>query len=344
MPSRTASAGEASNLKPDHEVVFYPSLAFPVDGGKKWRCEIHGRVFKPDQRRILLGVLQRGLRLGRKLTASEIELFKERARLFMVDNKRGRKVLVRLADQVVTLSRSKANGHFSGSVVLARELLNPIEGARLKFEAILSDEDERTFTGEVSVCSETGVTVISDIDDTIRITQVRDRRANFCRTFLRPFEAVPGMAEVYRRWAGRYDARFCYVSASPWQLFSPLREFVAAHEFPTGAFFLRNFRWKDRSLLNVLASPRKYKIGIIERLLKTFSTRTFVLVGDTGERDPEIYAEMARRFPGQILRVFLRDVTGEPGESARYRKLFGSLQGTAWTLFRDPAEISDIRF
>ncbi len=333
-----------SDLKSNHEVVFYPSMAFPVNGGSQWACEIHGRVYRADKRRILLALLRllrRGLRPGSKLSAGELRLFKQRARLFMVDNKRGRMISIRLGDQVFTVGRTKANGHFSKTIMLPHELIRSIQSPGLWFEAILAREDDRVFKGEIKICPQVGLTVISDIDDTIRITEVRDRRANLRRTFLQPFEAVAGMAEIYRQWAARYDAQFCYVSASPWQLFSPLSDFLAAEGFPSGTFYFRHFRWKDRSLLNVLASPRKYKITVIEKLLNAFPKRQIVLVGDTGEKDPEIYADLARRYPQQIVRVFLREVTGEPAECPRYLALFGDLPRAMWTIFRDPADICE---
>ena len=345
MTQSQASHGSGvSNLKASDEVVFYPSLAVPIEDGKKWECEIRGRIYRPDKRRILLGMIRRGLRLRHKLTAAELEQFKERALLFMVDNKRGRKVLVRLADQVFALGKSKPNGHFSGTIILPREKVQTINAARLTFEAILSGHDQRIFQGELAVWADTGLTIISDIDDTIRITQVRDRRANLARTFLRPFEPVPGMAEAYRTWATSYGANFCYVSASPWQLFSPLSEFITTNCFPDGTFYLRNFRWKDRSLFSVLASPRKYKMAVIEKLFESFPARQFVLVGDTGEKDPEIYADLATRFPKQVRKILLRDVTGERAESGRYQELFGALPELGWEIFSDPSEIMRVRF
>ena len=184
-----------------------------------------------------------------------------------------------------------------------------------------------------------GVSVISDIDDTIKITEVRNRTATLRNTFLREFQPVPGMADVYRSIARSNQATFHYVSASPWQLYEPLAEFVRAKSFPAGTFELKQFRWKDRSALDLFASPEKFKPGVIEPLLKQFPKRKFILIGDSGERDPEIYGVLARKFPNQIIHIYVRDVTNEPRDSLRYRKAFRDVPDSKWQSFRDPGEI-----
>ena len=148
-------------------------------------------------------------------------------------------------------------------------------------------------------------------------------------------------SETYRAWAEKSGAQFCYISASPWQLFPPLTEFVNLNGFPTAAFYLKKFRWKDQSFLSLFESPDKYKPAVIEPLLKQFPRRQFVLVGDAGERDPEIYANLARRYPQQVVRILIRDVTGEPADSERYQAAFRGLPPRLWQVFRAPAEIVD---
>ena len=93
--------------------------------------------------------------------------------------------------------------------------------------------DTRRFTGRVQLVEPQGRSVISDIDDTIKITGVGDPQAMLANTFLRPLRPVPGMATLYRQWADR-GAVFHYVSASPWQLYAPLADFLAAEQFPAG--------------------------------------------------------------------------------------------------------------
>src|SRR5258706_32177 len=109
--------------------------------------------------------------------------------------------------------------------------------------------------------------------DCIKITEVRDRNDMLRNTFLEPFKPVPGMSQVYRAWAERTQAQFDYVSASPWQLFLPLSEFVRSNGFPAGTFYLKNFRLKDKSFRSLFQDPEKYKPAVIEPLLKQFPNR-----------------------------------------------------------------------
>ena len=73
-----------------------------------------------------------------------------------------------------------------------------------------------------------------------------------------------------------------------------------------------------------------------------FPQRHFVLVGDSGERDPETYGTLARKYPKQVIRILIRDVTGTTADATRYKKAFHDLPGGHWQIFREPAEISPI--
>jgi phosphatidate phosphatase APP1 len=104
---------------------------------------------------------------------------------------------------------------------------------------------------------------------------------------------------------------------------------------------MKEFRVKDRNVLELFASPERYKPGVIEPLLRKFPKRQFVLVGDSGEKDPEIYGALARKHPDQIQRIFIRDVTGESAEASRYQRAFAHLPRDLWQVFKDPVQISN---
>ncbi len=87
--------------------------------------------------------------------------------------------------------------------------------------------------------------------------------------------------------------------------------------------------------------PDKYKLGILRPILKRFVERRFVLVGDSGEMDPEIYGELARQFPRQVERIFIREVRGDTPGSDRYTKAFHGLDPGLWKIFIKPSEIQD---
>jgi phosphatidate phosphatase APP1 len=188
-----------------------------------------------------------------------------------------------------------------------------------------------------------GVSVLSDIDDTVKVSEVRDTRALLERTFLRAFEPVDGAAARYRAWE-RAGATFHYVSASPWQLHAPLAGFLAEAGFPRGTLHLREFRLKDRSALSMFDDAEAVKRPQLEALLESFPERRVVLVGDSGERDPETYGALARAHPGRVLLVAIRDVTGEPRTDPRYEEAFRDLPDALWVLFTHPDGIPPLAF
>jgi hypothetical protein len=338
----TATAkSPTSDLRRDEEIVFFPTLAHRAPGGSGWECEIRGCVYEPEKRRLAIGLLRELLELKDvEMTPSEAVLFAERARLFMADHERGRQVVICIGVEVYVLGKSRPDGQFAGVVRLKDPTERAGGGKTMQIQAVLPADDPRRFLGQITLVEESGVTVISDIDDTVKVTQVQDYKVLLRRTFLEPFTPVPGMAEVYRAWADKSGAQVCYVSASPWQLLVPLSEFIRSNGFPVGAFYLKKFRWKDESFLKLFERPEQYKPGVIEPLLKQFPRRQFVLVGDSGERDPEIYARLARRYPHQVARILIRNVTDEPADAKRYQKVFRGLPPGLWQVFRGPEEIA----
>lgn len=339
----TVAQALPSAIKADETVVFFPTFGWQ-SRDSTWELEVHGWIYEPAERTVaikLLQLLRRALGLGDLSEAEEV-MFEERARLFLVDNERGKKIVIRLGDSTFALPRSQANGHVTGRV-----RLNAEEAARLStnrsgsvpaIRLQTTAKDGRVFAGIVHLLSSQGISVISDIDDTLKESHVRNREELLKNTFARPFKAVSGMAAVYAAWASK-GASFHYVSASPWQLYQPLTEFMRTSGFPAGTFHFKLFRWKDATVFDLFASPQAHKHATISRLLQRFGARRFILVGDSGEQDPEIYGALARRYPQQILRIFIRDVTGETAGAERYRKAFAGLPAETWVIFRDPQEI-----
>jgi phosphatidate phosphatase APP1 len=149
------------------------------------------------------------------------------------------------------------------------------------------------------------------------------------------------MADLYRGWRDAGTA-FHYVSASPWQLSSCLCGFLAAAGLPTGSMHLKLFRLKDSTPLGRLPSRKRSKRRAIEQIMADFPGRRFVLVGDSGERDPEVYAEVARRHPDRVAGVAIRQVEGKQSWDkvrARLERLARRVPGGRWHVFTDPSEL-----
>jgi phosphatidate phosphatase APP1 len=159
--------------------------------------------------------------------------------------------------------------------------------------------------GQMYLMDPNGISVISDIDDTIRISDVENRAELLANTFLREFRHVPGMPAVYAHLAAR-GMQFHYVTASPWQLHGPLRDFFGSAGYPAGSMHFRHFRLSDHFLKRLGLIYRGGKSAVLRRLLNACPQRTFILIGDSGERDPEIYTHCYREFPLAIRRVLIR--------------------------------------
>jgi phosphatidate phosphatase APP1 len=150
--------------------------------------------------------------------------------------------------------------------------------------------------------------VISDIDDTILDTGVQRVGRMVGRTLTgsaltrTPF---PGAADLYRDLEAGVNPVF-YVSSSPWNLHAFVLAFLRHRGFPMGPVLLRD----------LLGTPdgREGKPGRIREILDLHPRLPFVLVGDSGERDPEIYADIVRSCPGRILAVYIREVRLDPGD------------------------------
>ncbi|MGF9761914.1 phosphatase domain-containing protein [Microvirga sp. 0TCS3.31] len=150
--------------------------------------------------------------------------------------------------------------------------------------------------------------ILSDVDDTILQTGVQRVGRMILQTFTgssltrTPF---PGAAELYRDLAADVNPVF-YVSSSPWNLHSFLLGFLRHRCFPIGPVLLRDLlgTWRGR----------EQKHDRIREVLDLHPDLSFVLLGDSGEHDPEIYADIVREHPGRVLAVYIREVRLDPGD------------------------------
>ncbi len=165
--------------------------------------------------------------------------------------------------------------------------------------------------------------VISDIDDTILLTGLTEGAAMIARTVLREASeraAIPGMASFYRGLARGVPSgsghrkpvpTFFYVSTGTWSFYPALQEFVQLRGFPVGPMFLTDWGPTERYLRR---SGAEHKRTAIRRLLEAYPTMTFVLIGDSGQRDALTYEEMAREFPGRVALILIRQVGDDEDE------------------------------
>lgn len=169
--------------------------------------------------------------------------------------------------------------------------------------------------------------IISDIDDTILhtgITSMLKLKVLWNTFFKRATKRTPleGASELYHllhRGKSGKEANPCfYVSHSPWNLYRYLELFLKTNNFPKGPILLRNFP-RPFSKKDPKEKPQKQKE--ILNLLDTYPNLPFILIGDSGEHDPDIYVEIAEAFPDRILAIYLRSVN-HTKKMVRVRGLF----------------------
>ena len=321
----------STNLKPDEVVTLFPTNAYLDNQAKNWNLDIHGWVYEPEKDSLWRNGTINALKfaLNVKKGSPEETRFRERTSMFLVDNERRKDIVIKVADKYYSAPPTKSNGHFKFTIRYP---------ASSKFcddwqtvSVYTPVHDQRVFQGNIQCVQRKGISVISDIDDTIKNSNVLDKKRLLKNIFLKKFAAVKGMVDVYRNWRAE-GANFHYVSSSPWQLYPALQDFLRYSGFPDGSMHLKLFRLKDSSFFNLFDSPTEGKLPVIRRLLKTYPHRQFILVGDSGEKDPEIYAAVARSFPDQIKHIYIHDINQS---RERLRNVFKDLKPSKWLVFDD---------
>lgn len=269
------------------------------------------------------------------------EMFQARARPFLVTNEGCKRIALVLGDRTAVMPRSTSNGHFAADLLLdaatVQRATTP-ERDHIVFHATLpaaTNGNPRIVRGRASILAPRGVSIVTDIDDTIRHSNVRSRRLLLRSTFTEPFRPVGGMASLLARLAPHQEDAVHYLSAAPWQLAPPIGTFLKEHGFPSGSLHLRPIRLKDRSLLQLFKEPTEHKLTCVRKLMARWPHRRFILIGDSSEQDPEIYSTLAREHPGRVEHVYIRDTTGESMTSSRYKRSLWSTMREKWTLFAD---------
>lgn len=237
-------------------------------------------------------------------------------------------------DEWRDLPPTNGNGRVEVDVTVPEHLVESMasETGLLNFTVRLpakSPGEEVTARGSSLLVQPEGVMVISDIDDTVKVTEVFLGKDVVVRnTFLEEFRPVSGMVNLYQSWWEEYGATFAFVSNSPPELQEPLREFLINSGFPLAPVFLRPLGGSKEERAN-------FKQSTISELLRQFPRKQVVLVGDSGERDPIVCAELLRQHPVQVRKVLIRQVSPK---SLVDEAIFAGIPADRWQVFTDPAD------
>jgi phosphatidate phosphatase APP1 len=335
-------------------ITFFPTYAQWIEAIGVWRVNIHGMVTQPlpvasRRRTVAYAVVKRLLKLDEGQLRSPI--FQARSETFLFQRISGQSVQITLGGKLIDVGISKRTGHFEinfdlDAQAVSESVVETPYGQKLCFESVDEDLDSRpvTTSGAVQLIHPSGISIISDIDDTVKFTNVADRRELLANTLLREFVPIPDMVDLYKRWS-LSGAAFHYVSASPWQLTKPLNEFFHSAGLPDGSMHLKLFRLKDSTPLGRMRSSKKSKQDVIIEIIDHFPNRKFILVGDSGERDPEVYAKVAQQRRTQIAGVAIRRVPSRRSKQkveSALKILAHAVPSDGLRVFTTADEISDL--
>lgn len=174
--------------------------------------------------------------------------------------------------------------------------------------------------------------IISDIDDTVMVTGVAHKLLMLWRLFAKPGASrvpFPGVAAFYRALyagaTGDQQNPMLYVSRAPWTIYPELDRFFELHCIPVGpVLHLRD--WGISFHHPLPRRQQSHKLDAIEQMLELYPDLPFVLLGDSGQHDPEVYAEVARNHPRRIQAVYIRDVTGNARRTEEIHELARELR------------------
>lgn len=184
--------------------------------------------------------------------------------------------------------------------------------------------DKLSATEQVVITDSSGISVISDIDDTIKHSAISSgAREIFRNVFIRDLGdlTIEGVREWYNKMA-ELGAKFHYVSNSPWQLYPVISKYFSLAGLPPGSFHLKQYNGMLQGIFEPVAERKK---STLDKIARDFPDRRFILVGDSGEADLEVYTDFVLENPGRVLAVFIRDVTTE--SSGFFDPSIGSMPG-----------------
>lgn len=198
-------------------------------------------------------------------------------------------------------------------------------------------------SADILIPSRASFGIISDIDDTVLKTDVTGLLK--LRTIYLTLLKNAGSRSAFRQVSAFYQSLskgpdgnasnpFFYVSNSPWNLYDLLADFLDLNELPRGPVLLRDFGlpYNERPV-----NYPGHKHDITRRIMLTYPELSFVLIGDSGEKDTDIYLSVSAEFPGRVAAIYIRDVLS-PARARRVSRLIKKEANVPTLLIRDYEE------
>jgi len=243
------------------------------------------------------------------------------------------------------------------------------EGAHVSYQFLDSKKAPIGSLSEVITAKNSGWGVVSDIDDTIKHTGCLSKSESFINTFAKEFHEIPGMPGFYQHLStvlntlpqqkGSFgfapptsNVLFTYLSASPIFIADPLTAFIKKAGFPTGALILENALIYNPLEMSRIRDLLTYKVDKAQQLLKDFSEKNWVFVGDSGQMDPAVYANLYLQLsknPNKKICIYIRAVSGVQkdkeairNDPRRFMTDFRGVPPAKWVVFDKPSDLDGV--
>jgi len=346
------------------EMLLFTDVGFQsLDNNNTWQIMVHGWKYQNNQHKDWLG-FSTSLwleRLAKNLVNQNDTLYlngsinRDRLRSFFVTDDSNEVITIQIGNKKQLLQTDNYGEFYEQIQVINDDIQQQRTGDVITYEAI--GDDEKNSTGIIRLIEpRQGISIISDIDDTIKISEVLDKVRLLANTFIFPFKPVPGkyiifnrfslsciigMPDLYQQWQEKNkNCTFHYLSGMPDQLYTLTQEFININKFPDGSFHMRHFGWAVGSLFDFLHSQSTFihKMSYL-RFFLLHTIRDYVLIGDSGEKDPEIYGTITREYPERVRAIFIRAIKGESFDDQRFLDAFQGIPKEKWLIFNDPKQV-----
>ena len=254
---------------------------------------------------------------------------------FLSTSQEDENVRIQIGENYYDMGVSTASGNFVGEIRLssreAVDIINAQGGSdAIRYRVILTKDDSRVMEGVIHLLPQGGTVVISDIDDTVKVSEVYVSESRLLEnTFYKSAKVVNGMDSLFQGFSQNYNnVSFHFVSGSPKQLQDTLVPFLSKNAFSVDSMHLRDF------VLDVTApelydffdenSTYKHKLSAIAQIMSDFPQSKFILVGDTGEKDPEVYSKIYNDHKEKIEAIYFQNVSDENSSNSRMTTAFGT--------------------
>lgn len=243
-------------------------------------------------------------------TQSDVdEMIRDRLKAFLARSIPNTKITVSIgSEERIELNKLKTvevttdiNGHFEADVVV-NYLPSVVQAKSSIEETVFSFQD-------IMFMPIDGIGLISDIDDTVKLTGViGDKRQLMSNLLLKDVLLwnIPPIVKWYNSLFKDMNICFYYVSNAPWQLFTTIENYFKAVKLPFGSIHMKQYTGNIISSLMEPSSSRKKRA--LCKILDDFPKKKFICVGDSGEHDLEAYTDLVRMYPGRIIAIYIRFV------------------------------------